>query len=165
MNRFRNIYNLSLLLLAVSLSCGTPGIGKKADLDGRLGAERWFNPLSHPRDTVLVTGQNPHRGIESDPAKPSKLFSDTAFTAAPDSIKENGETFSVQIYASKSLDDAKEYTSVIGNLFPEGVFIEYHVPYYKVRLGEFYSPRSGQAFLDRVKQMGFENAWLVRVKK
>lgn len=149
----------------ISLSCGHSGIGRKSTLDGRLAAERWFDPLNHPGDTVLVTGKNPGRGSESGSTKSAASLPDSSNTIAHEFPDTTNEIFRVQIYASKSLDDAKEYIKVVENLFPEGVFLEYEAPYYKVRLGEYYNFKSGQAFLAKVKDMGFENAWLVRVKK
>jgi hypothetical protein len=48
-------------------------------------------------------------------------------------------------------------------MFPEGVAVEYQMPYYKVQVGQFNNSADGQSFLEKVKQLGFENAWLVRI--
>jgi len=165
MNRCKNIFDWIILTAVLFLSCGTTGIGKKATLDNRLLAERWFNPLNGPNDTITVIGRYPGRGIEPDFPIHSIDRPDSGSTAAAEPAGESAAIFRVQIYASKSLDDAKGYAAVVEDLFPEGIFIEYQAPYYKVRLGEFHSPKSGQAFLEKVKGMGFENAWLVRIMK
>jgi len=165
MNRYRNIFDWIILIAALFLSCGTAAIGKKATLDNRLLAERWFDPLNSPQDTLTITGRYPGRGVEPDFPIHSSDRPDSGSIAAAEPAGESAAIFRVQIYASKSLDDAREYAAVVENLFPEGIFIEYQAPYYKVRLGEFHSPKSGQAFLEKVKGMGFENAWLVRIMK
>jgi len=82
---------------------------------------------------------------------------------SPGPAKIDTVLYRVQIYTTKSFDDAQEYLNTVKRLFPEGVFVEYQIPYYKVRVGEYHSAAEGEAFLDKVKQLGFENAWLVRI--
>ncbi len=165
MNPCSSICNPIILISALCLSCGTAGIGNKAARDNRLLAERWFDPLNGPADTMTIAGRYPGRGMELEVLDQPVDRPDSGSAAAIEPAGDPTVIFRVQIYASKSLDDAKGYVSVVENLFPEGIFIEYQAPYYKVRLGEFHDPKLGQAFLEKVKGMGFENAWLVRTTK
>ncbi len=49
-------------------------------------------------------------------------------------------------------------------MFDEVLIIDYRAPYYKVRVGETTTLAEGEALLESVKQMGFTNAWLVRIR-
>ena len=50
------------------------------------------------------------------------------------------------------------------NFWFEIVTTDYRAPYYKVRVGEKSTLEEGEALLDKVKRMGFPNAWLVRIR-
>ena len=74
------------------------------------------------------------------------------------------EAFSVRLFASKSSEEAENFKLEVESLFDEIVIIDYKAPYYKVRVGETYTLLEGETLLEKVKQMGFNNAWLVRIR-
>ena len=168
----RNIQNISKLLVIISIfifAC-SPRVHQPAiDQDRRTGDEHRFNPMGFPGDDAVITGQ--HREL-SQSDKPDTTASEARPPEYSDSGRHEDHTvvqeqplvvFRVQVFASKSFDEAHQFADDIEGMFPEGVFVEYHVPYYKVRVGEFYTPEDGESFLDKVKRYGFKNAWLVRV--
>ena len=168
MRNILNICSIMILLLMLILACA-PGVHRAAiDKDKRTDAEHRFEPLGFPGDDAVITGK--HRNAA--PAQPAETQQSQALTddmqfgeAESDSmlVVEEQVIFRVQVFASKSFDEAQQFASDVEGMFPEGVFVEYQMPYYKVRVGEFYSPEEGEVFLDEVKQIGFKNAWLVRV--
>jgi hypothetical protein len=168
----RPIINIFKLLIAgLILLTGCAGRLHKASVekDRRTTAEGRFDPLGFPGDDAVITGQGKSSKMPVQAEHDLSMPDNSDQFSSPSGNQPDTETasatviFRVQVFASKSFDEAQQFASDIEQLFPEGVFVEYQTPYYKVRVGEFYDPDEGEAFLDFVKQLGFKNAWLVRV--
>jgi hypothetical protein len=145
------------------LSCAGLRERIRPERDIRMAAEIRFDPLAFPGDDAVITGKSGRKVTES-------VSTDDYGRAGADSaiLEESSRTterilFRVQVYSTKSFDDAQQYSSSIKSMFPEGVAVDYQVPYYKVQVGQFNNSSDGQLFLEKVKQLGFENAWLVRI--
>jgi hypothetical protein len=158
-----NTFKFILISTLLALACAGHLQRRQAVSDSRMAGESQFEPLGFAGDDAVVTGKNPERGLKSDTSRTDSIS--VKITANPiDTTGQKDQTiFRVQIYTTKSMDDAQEYSQSIKQLFPEGVFVEYQIPYYKVRVGEFRNVTDGQIFLEKVKKIGFENAWLVRI--
>lgn len=169
MKSIRNIFNFYLVFLIVISGCGTSVHKSSLYEDQRTKAERRFDPLGFPGDNAVITGQNnqtaqTQKTEQNQPVdQPYELSAAGEQSASAEEIEPSAVLFRVQVFATKSFDEAQEFAANIEALFPEGVFVEYQMPYYKVRVGEFFEPEGGEDFLDYVKEMGFKNAWLVRV--
>jgi hypothetical protein len=169
MKNIRNIFSLYLVFLIVIVGCGTSVHKSSLYEDQRTKAEHRFDPIGFPGDNAVITGKNDQiaqtqKTEQNQPVDQQYEPSAADEHSAPaEEIGQSSVLFRVQVFATKSFDEAQEFAANIEALFPEGVFVEYQMPYYKVRVGEFYEPDSGEEFLDNVKEMGFKNAWLVRV--
>ncbi len=169
MRSILNIYKIALVILILSIACGPAMQRSSVDRDERTKAEHRFDPLDFPGDNAVITGKS----HQSQPSSlPDNVSGGEVQVDEPVEVEENNGSvdttqqmvvFRVQVFASKAFDEAQQFASDIEGMFPEGVFVEYQMPYYKVRVGEFFSPEEGEVFLDEVKQIGFKNAWLVRV--
>ncbi len=168
----RNILSISKyisLVLIFMIACGPAMQRSGVEKDERTEAEGRFDPLGFPGDDAVITGKSKQitpseqpeiaEDIQVELDEPEQL---EEIALGPDTSHQM-VVFRVQVFASKDFDEAQQFASDIQSMFPEGVFVEYQMPYYKVRVGEFYSPEEGEVFLDEVKQIGFKNAWLVRV--
>jgi hypothetical protein len=171
MKNIRNICSV-ILVITVLISGCAPGVHRSTvEKDKRTAAEDRFDPLGFPGDDAVITGN--HRTALSTSTGETELAIINPADSSNDSTSQGDmlqpdqtfEVFRVQVFASKAFDEAQQFAANIQNLFPEGVFVEYQMPYYKVRVGEFITPEEGESFLDEVKQLGFKNAWLVRVFK
>lgn len=169
MRNIPSIYSLPALLLVIVVGC-TPGVHRSSvDKDRRTGAEDRFDPLGFPGDDAVITGKYRDAGQaqRSESTETALEQIDLYYNESDDDYTPEQDQaiviFRVQVFASKSFDEAQQFAGDIEGMFPEGVFVEYQIPYYKVRVGEFFTPEEGEAFLDGVKRMGFRNAWLVRV--
>jgi len=169
MKSIRNIFKWQLALLIIIGGCGTSVHKSSLAEDQRTKAERRFDPLGFPGDNAIITGKN-HQAAQTQKTEqnqPAAQQYEPAISDEPSTYFDDSEAssviFRVQVFATKSFDEAQEFATNIEALFPEGVFVEYQMPYYKVRVGEFFEPDGGEEFLDYVKEMGFKNAWLVRV--
>jgi hypothetical protein len=165
MKNISSTYKFIIITVVFFLACGGPVAKPGKDPYNRLKAESKFDPLSGAQDKVVITGKHASRTQTEKVGDADSLLlaqAQMAQTADSDTL---ANLFRVQIYISKSVDETEQYAASIKELFPEGVFVEYQPPYYKVRVGEFRKAADGELFLEHVKQLGFENAWLVRVIK
>jgi hypothetical protein len=171
MKNIRNTCSVILIIAMLIAGC-TPGVHRSTvEKDKRTAAEDRFDPLGFPGDDAVITGN--HRATQSVATGEAETVIINPGDSSADSSSQGDmrqpvqtyEVFRVQVFASKSFDEAQQFAANIQNLFPEGVFVEYQMPYYKVRVGEFITPEEGELFLVEVKQLGFKNAWLVRVFK
>jgi hypothetical protein len=163
MKKINSICSFILISALIFVSCAGLRNRVRPERDVRMASEVRFDPLGFPGDDEVVTGRSGRRIVETSGI-------DSVGQITPDSSNQSitGATgdraqFRVQVYSTKSFDDAQQYSSTIKNMFPEGVSVEYQVPYYKVQVGQFNNSADGQFFLEKVKQLGFENAWLVRI--
>jgi len=170
MRNIRNISKPLVLMALLLLACGMGVHNQDIEKGKRTTAEQRFDPLGFLGDDAVITGKSKAVSpSDSEKTRSGKVIdaasSDSLQTSYNPGAFKTGEVFRVQVFASKLFDEAQQFAGNIKSLFPEGVFVEYQMPYYKVRVGEYYTPEEGELFLDQVKQLGFKNAWLVRVVK
>ncbi len=160
----RNIYRLALPVLYICLiavSCS--GVGKRArpkpPEDPRTAGEARFDPLGHAGDYDIITQDVP-QAQDSNGADESLP---PARQAPP--MKHESQYFAVQVFASKSSSEAKDFQTSIEPLFEEEIKIDYQAPYYRVCVGKSAGYEEAEALLKRVNALGFPKAWLVKLKK
>ncbi len=73
--------------------------------------------------------------------------------------------FSAQVFASKSITEAKDFKESIESLFQDAVRVDYQAPYYRVCVGSAQGPVEARELLKRVNALGFSKAWLVKLRK
>lgn len=166
-----NIFKIFLVIIIFIAGCNTRLHRSDTRTDKRTRAEKRFDPLGFIGDDKVITGKGrkTEKLVRMDtaiiPDAQTDSVTNTDDSTWVDFEEEPVVVFRVQVFASKSFDEAQEFAAEIEPLFPEGVFVEYQMPYYKVRVGEYYDPDEGESVLEEVKQMGFRNAWLVRIIK
>lgn len=160
-NIYRMIFAPAMLLALSSLSCNrytTPNSPEFIE-DRRTTKESKYNLMGFPGDREIVTANVPA-------ANDSLQESGNVVTLpeyVPDNV-ESKEVFAVQVFASKSSEEASDFEKSIAALFEEKIRIDYMPPYYKVRVGSCANLDEAEALLEKVKGMGFGNAWLVRTR-
>jgi hypothetical protein len=158
----KSIFKTSfILLLLVLLSCGASVKRAKpgANADPRTLSEAEFNILDDQSDEEVVTSDVPQahddNGAAALPAFPQK----------PTAPGQSDLYFSVQVFASKSSTEARDFKDSISSQFKEEIRIDYQAPYYKVCIGKIADFDDAQELLKKVNGMGFPQAWLVRLRK
>lgn len=160
----RNISKISISILIIAILLLACGAGVKrpkpaANADKRTLAEATFDPLKDQNDEEIITSNVP----------PAKEFDDTtAVVSYPKQTQTHqkiDEYFSVQVFASKSSSEAKEFKNSLTSIFDEEIRIDYQAPYYKVCIGKAASFEDAEALLKKVNGMGYPQAWLMRVRK
>lgn len=179
MNRYVNIYKSTITLgLAALLVAGCARFHKE---DGgrtvetkpaiqpsgtridplALEVDKTVVPEAYPQSGAIVAGQTEMQSTgETD-----SLAIDTTAAAPPKAAIDtmNSQAFRVQLYTTKQYGDARHHVRVAEEIFDRPVYLEYEVPYFKVRVGSFASREDADNYLMAAKAAGFTDAWVVAV--
>jgi hypothetical protein len=133
---------------------------------------RGFDPLELPRDKVVVPEEYPRtdalRGrqglVEVDD---TDLLGDTSQVETPEIEPQvdsaNSQAFRVQLMSSRVYSEARYGARVAEEIFDQPVYIDYEVPNYKVRVGNFADRMAAEDYQQRARAAGYGNAWVVVV--
>jgi hypothetical protein len=142
----------------------------KAPPPGESTEQRRFDPLDLPQDEEVVPLKYPQSGDihgKVDTAESESPFYESTssyFVGLPDAIDTlNNQAFRVQIFTSKLYGEARQMMTIAEEIFDRIVFLDYEVPYFKVRVGNFALREEAEDYLPKVKTAGYTNAWLVLV--
>jgi len=121
-----------------------------------------YDPLGLPEDTVVIP-------LSAEMAGSSDIDSIYAYRydeADSDIIDEESgglESYRIQLFTSKTYGPAAREARIAREVFDRQIYLDYEVPYYKVRIGDFADPRDAETYLVAARQAGYETAWVVRV--
>ena len=169
------IYKFGLLLGLIALlsaGCMKPGEGggPATEQSPETGDTRGFDPLSLPRDREIVPQMYPQGGeiqgseqvvVDSSQNIHKRLASTTVEIEQTDTAY--GQAFRVQLATSKVYGEARREVRVAEEIFDRPVYLDYEVPYYKVRVGSFRSRDDAEEYQQRARTAGYDNAWVVLV--
>ncbi len=160
-----NLYIIAFLVSCLAfLSCAgiSPYYEDEAKRDVRIKAERNFDPLGFEGDTLVVPP--PADTDEVDSSSPLDRFNLVEEAAREDSAETSIHVYRVQIFASRLLQEAEQVEAEVTGLFDEPVHLDYDEPYYKVRIGDFRTLEAGEEYLNKIRDLGYDSAWIVRVE-
>ncbi|MCP4684255.1 MAG: SPOR domain-containing protein [bacterium] len=178
MTSSRNIYRVSaalIVLVGLLASCAQPPTGVEETRPGEpstVGDARGFDPLELPQDREIIPAKYPRAGNISGQqalvaAEAGSGEEDTALMALENFTREvdtvNSQAFRVQIYTSKLYGEARASARVAEEIFDQQVYVDYQVPNFKVRVGDFASRDNAESYAQRAKAAGFTSAWVVMV--
>jgi hypothetical protein len=140
------------------LAAKEPGGKEVADKQGSRVAA--IDPLGLAQDTVPVSrrmaqGQGSNRTRLVPPAK-IFAFGDTL---GYDSL--GAQVFRVQLAMIDTYSDARRALAVAYEIFDQPVSLDYEVPYYKLRVGEFHTRAEAEMYQQRARGAGYPNAWVM----
>lgn len=164
MKNTKNTFKISLALLSLAVlwivSCTRYGgrDSRHALEDRRTVRESRYNLLGFPGDDEVITADV--QAVDDTLREESDLISFPEYSPGDEDVQ---VVFSVQVFASKSNEEAEEFEYSIAPLFYEEVRTDYKPPYYKVRIGRCADLEEAEALLEKVKEMDFPDAWLVRI--
>ncbi|MBN2226240.1 MAG: SPOR domain-containing protein [candidate division Zixibacteria bacterium] len=121
------------------------------------------NPLGLPADAEIVPDKYPILARVD-----SVVTDDSLAVAMPpaDSIADEQnryESYRIQLFTSKTYGPAVHERAVADEVFDQVTWLDYEVPYYKVRVGDFDDREAAEAYLPAVKEAGYPTAWVVKV--
>lgn len=169
-----------VLIALVSLSCGAKG---KADSEERPQgganqepgtrpqpeAELRFDPLSLDRDRSIITD------IYRD-SLPARAVGDSALPVDPAPAADSGvvtdssaveayDTYRIQLLNTRVFTEASLEKEVAQEIFDYTATLDYEVPYFKVRIGDFPERKTAITYLrEFVKPAGYPDSWVTRVR-
>ena len=164
-------FGACLLIGVVLLVCILPGC--------RPGFERQPGEEEQPpRPVEQPEGDNP-LGLDADRqivpekypilARVDSVMTDDSLAVAvtpTDSIadaRNRYESYRIQLFTSKTYGPAVRERAIAAEVFDRVTWLDYEVPYYKVRVGDFDDRESAEAYLPAVKDAGYTTAWVVKV--
>ncbi len=131
---------------------------------------RGYDPLGLPGDRENVPQDHPKTGeivgkvalVDVDRKQTDTVGASTK--SAPMTIDSvNSQAYRIQLYTSKLYSEARHELRVAEEIFDRPVFLDYEVPYYKIRVGSFADRDKAEEYLQRVKAAGYPTAWIVMV--
>ena len=81
-----------------------------------------------------------------------------------DSTKYISEGYRVQILATRYFDYADSLAISISSKIIDSVYVEFETPNYKVRAGDFIDRDSAELLQQKLLNMGYKSAWIIRTK-
>jgi hypothetical protein len=177
MRRHRSICKrIILIAMVVSLSgCMRPPQSDDAERlppQSTASDPRGFDPLELERDRDVVPARYPREGqIGGRKAVTDGGGTDSAATlgsTAPGSPLQpsdslNHQTFRIQIFTAQTFGEARNASRVAEEVFDQPVYLDYEVPYFKVRVGNFADRFSAESYQQKVNAAGYTNSWVVMV--
>jgi len=175
MKRHESIYKLVVLAALVLIAFGCQSRRQVTDEEATPTGtpevdQRGFDPLEMPEDREIVPVKYPKSGeivgqsafVDSDgDVADTALYSAAQVALETDSL--NNQAFRVQLFTSKVYGDARYALRVAEEIFDRPVFLDYEVPYYKLRVGNFVDREAAEEYLLRAKAAGYSDAWVVVV--
>ena len=157
----KKAFAVVILLLVVSVNCFgiRPCVKEQWEKDRRMQAEKSFDPWRVEKEDAIVV-QEKEAEIQQE------------FSPGVGEIEETGEgqgdhetLYRIQIFASKFPQEARDLADSVALRFGKPARVDYEIPYYKVRLGDFDSLGEAEDFLRLVRRRGFPQAWVVKTTK
>lgn len=150
-----------LLSLTVAAGCGGVRLAKGKDDKGKARFSPETYPLNIPEDLTIVPALYP---LPTPDSAPGQLLPPAhQQLSRPDTATTPLELYRVQIFTSRTYGPAVREQSIASEIFDKKVALDYEVPYYKVRLGDFDNRRQAEDYLFIAKDAGYDSAWVVRV--
>lgn len=172
---------LALACLAV-IGCGSrpAGPSEEQPADAGRGAAvdaRGVDPLDLPGELTALPVEYPRAGVIETQSVLQDARRPSADTAAETSVPGAGlpeylptaidsiadQAFRVQIFTSKTYGEARHAFRVAEEVFDQPAYIDYDVPYFKVRVGNFATRAAAEVYQQKVKTVGYSGAWVVWV--
>jgi len=181
MKKTKNFFSeIAIILSAVLVLAGCSGKAGPAEEVRQISADPQeqtsrFKPFDLPQDRDIIPRLHPNSAPIFSTTSPDTANSDSLpLTADRPVIVErplnlgidelNNQTFRIQIGATELFGDARREKKIAEEVFDLPVFLDYEVPYYKLRVGSFADRRSAEQYLQKAKMAGYKTAWVVTVR-
>lgn len=121
-----------------------------------------FDPLGMTQDKQIVPERYPLA-----PPPDTTIENDTVYVlSGTDSVIYQAnmyETYRIQLFTSKTYGAAAKESKIAEEIFDRKVYLDYEVPYYKVRWGDFANSDEAEKYQPVAIEAGYKNAWVVRI--
>jgi hypothetical protein len=136
--------------------------GEEAAKDEEPRDEGIFDPMGLPEDYKIVPADhNLPAGHDSSTSYDNSPVDWQKDSAAADVVL--NESYRIQLFTSNTYGPAARELKIATEVFDIDVRLDYEVPYYKVRVGNFTDRDEAEQYLPAAKEAGYNNAWVVKV--
>ncbi len=159
-----NISSLILLAVLVVAVAATVFAAPRKAQPARTHTERGYDPLELPADTRIVPKlSSGSKASSADYAgtQTGNTHLDSATAAAVDSA--SGRIYRIQIFTSNLFGEARRAATVAEEIFDQSVYLDYDIPYFKIRVGDFARRRDAEDYQRKVTTAGYPTALVVAV--
>lgn len=159
-----------LFLFGLLLSCGvsTQKVTVPAADAEQAENPRGFNPMELPMDNTIIPREYPRSmDLVGNSIIAASSDEDTIVAPIENSPEEidtlNSQAYRIQLFSTKVYGEARNELQVAEEIFDRPLFMDYEVPYYKIRVGNFADRDKAEKYQQRARAAGYQNAWVVMV--
>jgi len=162
-------YSVLLIGLAVSLLIVCAGPPPDVEEQAEPATSVWddprgFDPLELPQDREIVAARYQHDSVTgADSLADESGAADTTDQPSVSADSSSNQAFRVQLLASRVYGEARRAARVAEEIFDQPIYVDYEIPNYKVRVGNFADRRAAEDYQQKAQAAGYENAWVVVV--
>lgn len=121
------------------------------------------DPLGLAADFVVISGQTKETSTADSTAGRT---GGSAVKAQPEktvAVAGRGESYRIQLFTTKTYQPAMAELDIAREIFDQKVWLDYEVPYYKIRVGDFADREAAERYVPAAVEAGYTNAWVVKV--
>lgn len=169
-----NTYRILAISLSLIVLGGCSFIKREPPLEEKPTAEstesnRPYDPLGLAQDTIVITQVDQSK--LSSPAQPPAVSGETVAPSGggsrisgeitPGAESANSQVFRVQLLTLNSYGEGRRALAVADEMFDQTVSLDFEIPYYKLRVGQFSTKEAAEKYLQRARTAGYPNALIV----
>jgi hypothetical protein len=167
MLQLSKMFLLSIVLIVISGCAGTFTQPEQEDSPvsekPKPKKTRKYDPLGLKEDLTVVPASGQFYEIDDSLViSGAGQLSDSASPVAIGILSNSGATYRIQLFTSKEYGPSLEEMNVATEVFDRKVRLDYEVPYYKVRVGDFPTRSEAEAYLPAAQEAGYKTAWVVK---
>ncbi|MFH1699020.1 MAG: SPOR domain-containing protein [Candidatus Zixiibacteriota bacterium] len=156
---------LAFGFLAFSLSCTKRASTLSEPAEPSAGALP-LDPLATSIDREVVPEIHPINVMAFPDAGDSLVSPLSHSFSALDSLESGTsptDVYRVQIFTSRLYNEARKEKAIADEVFNLPVYLDYEVPYYKLRIGDFAKREEAENMISEIRSIGYRGAWVARV--
>lgn len=124
--------------------------------------EMAYEPLGMPEDYKIIPAEYPLIAVADSVTDSGSIAADLIIDSTM-SNSDSHESYRIQIFTSNTYGPAARELNIAREVFDQKVHLDYEVPYYKVRVGDFAHREEAEKYLPAAKEAGYGTAWVVKV--
>ncbi len=155
---------LLLLIFIISGCRGTfapPSAGEEQPETAPQKTKGKYAPLSQSEDFVIVPHAVSFEAVVDSTQNPA-VENPLAAVTGDSSFLVGDKVYRIQLFTAKEYGPAIREKNIAIEVFDQPVMMDYEVPYYKIRVGNFATRDEAEEYLPAARESGYKTAWVVR---
>ncbi len=164
MKSYLQLIAVLILILIISNCRGTfapPGGSEEQPESIPKETKGKYEPLGQAEDYAIVS-----REVSFEQVADSSINQDgenpLLINSADSSVFDGDRVFRIQLFTAKEYGPAIREKNIAVEVFDQPITMDYEVPYYKIRVGDFRTREDAENYLPAAREAGYKTAWVVR---